>query len=107
MMKLLPKSPGLYKCVILEPRRLVAPGGQKKLQSQIFQSVQKSCDWSVTKHVFFVFQKSLALMMKTTKLGVLPTRCVFGIISIIVRFQGCPEWVGAPRGALLQLVDFY
>ena len=85
MMILLPKLLGLYKCPILEPRRLDAAAGSKKLQSQIFNLAQKSCDWSVTKHAFFVFQKSLALMMKRTFLAMLPTRCVFGN-----NFHHCP-----------------
>jgi len=86
MMRRLPKSTCLYKCPILEPRWLDAVAGSKKLQSQNFKSVQKSCDWSVTKHAFFVFQKSPALMMKRTFLDMLRTGCHSGIISIIVRF---------------------
>ena len=86
MMKALPKSPGLYKCPILEPRRSDVPAGVEKLQSQIFQPIQKSCDWSVTKYAIFVFQKSWSLMMKTTMMDVLRNVACLGNRSINVRF---------------------
>ena len=57
MMEMLLKLRGLYKCPILEPWRLDTPEGSKKLQSQIFQPIQKSCDWSVTKHAIFRVSK--------------------------------------------------
>jgi hypothetical protein len=71
MMEMLPKLRGLYKCLILEPWRLDAPDGSKKLQSQIFKSVQKSCDWSVTKHANFRISKVSGANDEKDILGVL------------------------------------
>jgi hypothetical protein len=51
------KSQDLYNYPILEPRRSDRGGVSKKLQCHFFDSVQKSCDWSVSKHGFLCFLK--------------------------------------------------
>ena len=76
------------------PRGLDAPGRPKKLQSQFFRPNQKSCDWSVTNRMFFVFQKYF---------GQPPFWTFIGHVAYMLRkwqhFTQCPkmgvctEWV--------------
>lgn len=107
-MKMLLKSRRLYKCPILEPWRLDGVAGSKKLQSQNFKSIQKSCDWSVTKHAIFVFQKSPAQMMKRTFLDMLPDVAYFEPFPSLSIFRGVRNgWIRPhptptpPTGGLL------
>ena len=84
------------------PRGLDAPGRPKKLQSQFFRPNQKSCDWSVTNRMFFVFQKYF---------GQPPFWTFIGHVAYMLRkwqhFHQCPkmgvctEWVDGRALALL------
>jgi hypothetical protein len=76
------------------PGGVDAPGRPKKLQSQFFRPNQKSCDWSVTNRMFFVFQKYF---------GQPPFWTFIGHVAYMLRkwqhFHQCPkmgvctEWV--------------
>jgi hypothetical protein len=63
-----------------------APGGPKKLQSQFFRPIQKSCDWSVTKCMFFVFQKYFGQPPFWTFLG-----HVAYMLRVWQHFTQCPK----------------
>ena len=72
---------------IITPGGVDAPGRLKKLQSHFFRPNQKSCDWSVTNRMFFVFQKYF---------GQPPFWTFIGHVAYMLRkwqhFTQCPKW---------------